>query len=225
MNEIRIEQPLLEETNRAAQEARDRYTRDGLFVVNMMSSPGAGKTSLLEQTLEHSTEGLRIGVIEGDIQGSADADRLARFGIPVVQINTDGSCHLDPRQVTQALDEMGDVELDVLIIENVGNLVCPAEFDLGEHVRVMLLSVTEGHDKPGKYPLMFRTSDLLLINKMDLLAATNFDVEEAIRVSRSLNPALDVLRICCTTGEGLDDWNRWLARRARLNRSEGAAPR
>ncbi len=212
MSQIEIEKPLLDETDRAAREARARYTRDGLFVVNLMSSPGAGKTSLLEQTLERA-EGLRIGVIEGDIQGSADADRLARFGIPVVQINTDGSCHLDPRQVTGALDQMGDAGLDVLVIENVGNLVCPAEFDLGEHVRVMLLSVTEGHDKPGKYPLMFRTSNLLLINKMDLLGATNFDVEEATRVSRSLNPELDVLRICCTTGEGLDEWIGWLKAR------------
>jgi len=215
MTEVRIERPLLEQTDRAAAEARARYGEQGLYVLNLMSSPGAGKTSLLERTLERLGDRLRIGVIEGDIQGSADAERVARFGAPVHQVNTHGSCHLDPRQVTAALPELGDGALDLLVIENVGNLVCPAEFDLGEHARVMLLSVPEGHDKPGKYPLMFQTSDLLLINKVDLLEACDFDPDEATRVATTLNPALDVLRVSCRTGEGLDAWCGWLEDRVR----------
>ncbi len=215
MTEIRIERPLLEETDRAAAAARARYRRDGVYVVNLMSSPGAGKTSLLERTLEQLDGRLRAGVIEGDIQGTADADRLARFGVPVRSINTRGTCHLDPRQVEGALAELDAPQLDLLIIENVGNLVCPAEFDLGEHARVMLLSVPEGDDKPGKYPLMFQTSDLLLINKIDLLGVCDFDPDEATRVATTLHPELDVLRISCRTGEGLDAWIAWLEQRVR----------
>lgn len=215
MTEVRIERSLLAEADHAAAQARARYNRDGTYVLNLMSSPGAGKTSLLEHTLERLAGRLHIGVVEGDIQGRADADRVARFNVPVTQINTHGACHLDPRQVTGALDELGTGALELLVIENVGNLVCPAEFDLGEHARVMLLSVPEGDDKPGKYPLMFCTSDLLLINKIDLLGVCDFDPDEATRVATALNPELNVLRISCHSGDGLDAWVTWLEDRVR----------
>jgi hydrogenase nickel incorporation protein HypB len=220
MTDIDIDRPLLEETDQAARTARERYTADGVYVINLMSSPGAGKTSLLERTLERLAGQVRVGVIEGDIQGRADADRLARFQIPIHQINTHGSCHLDPRQVTAALDALGPPSLDILFIENVGNLVCPAEFDLGEHCRVMLLSVPEGHDKPGKYPLMFRTSQLLLINKIDMLEMTNFDPDEATRVATGLNPSIDVIRISCRTQVGIDEWIGWLLSGLQRHRGE-----
>ena len=210
MNEIRLDRPLLEQTDRAGAENRRRFAADGLFVLNLMSGPGAGKTSLLERTLERLAGELRLGIVEGDIEGRADADRLERFRVPVIQINTHGSCHLDPRQVAAAVDEAGAGSLDVLVVENVGNLVCPAEFDLGEHARAMLLSVSEGHDKPAKYPLMFRTADVMLLNKIDLIPYTDFDETVASDAARALNPALDVIRISCRTGEGIDGWIDWL---------------
>jgi hydrogenase nickel incorporation protein HypB len=190
---------------------RERFARHRIFVVNLMSAPGSGKTTLLERTLERTEGRWRTAVVEGDIQGTADADRLRRFGLPVRQINTLGACHLDPRQVAAALVDLDLDALDLLIIENVGNLVCPAEFDLGESARVMLLSVTEGHDKPAKYPLMFRTADLLLLNKIDLLAATDFDAAEAQRSVRALNPEISWCEVSCRTGVGLDRWIDWLA--------------
>lgn len=217
MTEIRIERALLEITDREAAASRQRYDQAGVLCLNLMSSPGAGKTTLLERTLEALDGRLRLGIVEGDIQGALDAQRLARFGAPVRQINTHGACHLDPRQVIAEADEMGLDDLDVLVVENVGNLVCPAEFDLGEHARVMVLSVAEGHDKPAKYPLMFRTSDVLLINKMDLLPYTDFDVAEATRVANELNAAQEVLEVSCRTGEGLDRWIRWLEDRHRAH--------
>jgi len=218
MTEIRVERALLEITDREAAASRQRYDEAGVLCLNLMSSPGAGKTTLLERTLAALDGRLRIGIVEGDIQGALDAQRLERFGVPVRQINTHGACHLDPRQVIAEADDMGLGDLDVLVVENVGNLVCPAEFDLGEHARVMLLSVAEGHDKPAKYPLMFRTSDVLLINKVDLLPYTDFDVAEATRIARSLNPAQEVFEISCRTGNGLDGWIQWLVERHRAHR-------
>jgi hydrogenase nickel incorporation protein HypB len=210
MTEIEVERSLLDETNREAAASRALFDAAGVLCLNLMSSPGAGKTSVLEQTLKRLDGRLRVGVVEGDIQGSLDADRLERCGAPVRQINTHGSCHLDPRDVATEATDMGLDDLDVLVIENVGNLVCPAEFDLGEHLRVMLLSVTEGHDKPAKYPLMFRTSDLLLLNKVDLLPYCDFDVAAASATARGLNPAQTVLQVSCRTGQGLDAWIAWL---------------
>ncbi len=218
MTEIRVERALLEITDREAAASRARYDEASVLCLNLMSSPGAGKTTLLERTLERLEGRLRVGIVEGDIQGALDARRLERFGVPVRQINTHGACHLDPRQVIAEADDMGLDGLDVLVVENVGNLVCPAEFDLGEHARVMLLSVAEGHDKPAKYPLMFRTSDVLLLNKVDLLPYTDFDVAEATRLARSLNPAQDVFEISCRTGDGLDRWLQWLVDRHRAHR-------
>jgi hydrogenase nickel incorporation protein HypB len=210
MTELTLDAPLLFETARAGEANRVRFAERGLFVLNLMSGPGAGKTRLLERTLEGLAGELRIGVIEGDIEGAADAARLARLGAPVTTINTHGSCHLDPRPVMDAALSLPLAELDLLVIENVGNLVCPAEFDVGESARAMLLSVPEGHDKPAKYPLMFRTADLLLINKIDLADLCDFDADAAEHDARALNPALDVVRLSCRTGEGLEGWFDWL---------------
>ncbi len=213
MTELQLDKPLLEATDRAGAANRERFAGLGLFVLNLMSGPGAGKTSLLERTVERLAGELRVGVIEGDIEGRADAERLARLGAPVTQINTHGACHLDPRPVMEAAEGLSLPDLDLLVIENVGNLVCPAEFDVGESGRAMLLSVPEGHDKPAKYPLMFRTADALLINKLDLLEMCDFDVDAAVHDARALNPALDVFQVSCRTGEGIDGWIDWLRSR------------
>ena len=213
MHLIQVQQRLGERIDAEGAANRARFDHHRVFVVNLMSAPGSGKTTLLERTLDRLAGRWRTAVVEGDIQGTADADRLRRFGVPVRQINTLGACHLDPRQVSAALVDLDLDVLDLLIIENVGNLVCPAEFDLGEAARVMLLSVTEGHDKPAKYPLMFRTADLLLLNKIDLLAATDFDPAEAQRAVRALNPAVEWCEVSCRTGAGLDRWIDWLAGR------------
>jgi hydrogenase nickel incorporation protein HypB len=210
MTELKLDAPLLFETAREGEANRVRFRQRGLFVLNLMSGPGAGKTSLLERTLEGLAAELRIGVIEGDIEGAADAARLARLGAPVTTINTHGSCHLDPRPVMAAARSLPLDDLDLLVIENVGNLVCPAEFDVGESARAMLLSVPEGDDKPAKYPLMFRTADLLLINKIDLIEFCDFDAAAAEHDARALNPALDVVRVSCRTGEGIEGWFEWL---------------
>ncbi len=213
MTELKLDKPLLELTDRAGAANRARFGELGLYVLNLMSGPGAGKTSLLERTVEGLRGELRIGVIEGDIEGRADADRLARIGAPVRQLNTHGACHLDPRPVMEAAESLKPSELDLLVIENVGNLVCPAEFDVGEGGRAMLLSVPEGHDKPAKYPLMFRTANALVINKIDLLELCDFDVEAAVHDARALNPALQVFPVSCRTGAGLAAWFDWLRAR------------
>jgi hydrogenase nickel incorporation protein HypB len=213
MHDFSVNKRLWDQTDELGLANRRRLEEARIYCINVMSAPGAGKTTLLERTLERIAPGPRFGVIEGDIQGRADADRLERFGIPVRQINTNGACHLDPRQVAAALDTMDLGSIDLLVIENVGNLVCPAEFDLGEADRVMLLSVTEGHDKPAKYPLMFRTADVLILNKIDLLPHTDFDLAEASRVARVLREGIEILEVSCRTGEGLDGWIAWLEHR------------
>jgi hydrogenase nickel incorporation protein HypB len=210
MHDLNVNKHLWEQTDELGQTNRRRLEEARVYALNFMSAPGAGKTTLLERTLERLASIAQFGVIEGDIQGRADADRLALFGVPVRQINTQGACHLDPRQVATALDTMDLGSIDLLVIENVGNLVCPAEFDLGETDRVMLLSVTEGHDKPAKYPLMFRTADLLVLNKVDLLPHTDFDVAEASRAARVLHEGIEILELSCRTGAGLDPWIAWL---------------
>lgn len=210
MHMVHVEHKLRDQVEAEGGANRQRFRDARVHAINLMSAPGSGKTSLLERTAERLAGHLRMGVVEGDIQGRADADRLERLGIPVVQVNTHGACHLDPRQVAAAADQLPLGELDLLFVENVGNLVCPAEFDLGEEDRVMLLGVTEGHDKPAKYPLMFSTADLLLINKTDLLEATDFDLGEARRSALALGPALEILEISCRSGAGLDAWTAWL---------------
>ena len=207
---IRLEKKVLSRNDILAAELRDLFASMDVAVINMVSSPGSGKTSLLEKTLGSLSEKLSIGVIEGDIQTDNDAIRIAKTGVPVHQIQTGGACHLEADMIRRALDNFNLRSLDLLIIENVGNLVCPAAFDLGEGMRVSLISVTEGDDKPLKYPAMFRSADVMVINKMDLLPYTDFDVDKVIHNSMSLNPEIEVLKISCRTGDGLDDWSRFV---------------
>ncbi len=206
---VKVVSRILEANDRIAEENRRVFKSHGLFVVNIMSAPGAGKTSLIERTLER-LDGLRIGVIEGDIAGTDDAERISRFNIPVVQINTGGACHLDANMISEVLSEMPLNDMDVLIIENVGNLVCPAEFRVGEDIKVMLLSVTEGHDKPLKYPLMFRESSALILNKIDLLPYIDIDIDKIKRDALSINPSISIFEVSCRTGQGIEEWAQWL---------------
>ena len=189
---------------------RERFRKAGVLAINLMSGPGAGKTSLLERTAEALANELKIGVVEGDIATSRDSERLEKFRIPIVQINTGSECHLDANMVYGAIRDFPVEDLDVLIIENVGNLVCPAEFIVGEHHKVMLLSAAEGDDKPLKYPLMFHESSLKLLNKIDLIPFTNFDIGAAHRNALKVSPKLKIINISCRTGEGLEDWYKWL---------------
>ncbi len=207
---IPVVRNILDVNDRIADEHRALFRKHKLLVLNLMSSPGAGKTSLLERTVGHLRERCRIGVIEGDIQTSADAERIVNSGAVAVQINTDGACHLDANMIREALPAIGIEHLDVLFIENVGNLVCPAEFDLGEDYKVMMLSVTEGDDKPEKYPLMFHEASVLLINKIDLLPYVDCDMEKICETVLNLNPHIRIFQISCQTEEGLDAWYEWI---------------
>lgn len=209
--ELDVLTDILAANDAVAAENRRRCEEAGTLVVNLMSSPGSGKTTLLEQTARSLDGRLRIGVIEGDIATSRDADRLAAIGVPVVQINTGASCHLDAVMVSEALGRLQVAGLDVLFIENVGNLVCPAEFDIGEHHKVMLLSVTEGDEKPLKYPGMFRACSALVISKIDLLPHTNFDVAAATGNALGINPRLTILQLSCTGGQGMAAWLSWIS--------------
>jgi hydrogenase nickel incorporation protein HypB len=211
---VKIVSRILEANDRIAQENRKVFDGAGVFVINLMSAPGAGKTTLLEKTLG-DIAGLRVGVIEGDIAGTDDAERIEKFGVPVVQINTGGACHLDANMINEVLTELPLPELDLVFIENVGNLVCPAEFKVGEDIKVMLLSITEGHDKPLKYPLMFKESSALILNKMDLAPYTNVDVSKIERDALSLNPEITIFKVSCRTGDGIRDWIEWLREKSR----------
>lgn len=207
---VTVVKNILEANERIADENRKLFDQKGLTVINLMSSPGAGKTSLLERTIEILREEVRIGVIEGDIQSSKDADRIAKKNVPVVQINTDGACHLDGNMIRATFDDINLDELDLLVVENVGNLVCPAEFKVGEDFKVMILSVTEGEDKPAKYPLMFRESKALLINKVDLLPYLDIRLESIREEALKVNPNLIIFEVSCKTGEGMAEWCSWL---------------
>jgi hydrogenase nickel incorporation protein HypB len=207
---VKVVTRILEANDRIAEENRKRFDDAGVFVVNLMGAPGAGKTSLLERTIRELKPHLKIGVIEGDIVGQDDADRIGALDIPVVQINTGGACHLDANMINEVLDDMPLKELDMLIIENVGNLVCPAEFRVGEDMKMMVLSVAEGHDKPLKYPLMFRESSALVLNKIDLLPYVNTDINKMRNDSSALNPKLKIFEVSCATGAGIDQWAQWL---------------
>jgi hydrogenase nickel incorporation protein HypB len=208
---ITIERKVLEKNDAFAAENRQRLAEARLFAINVVSSPGAGKTSLLEQTIERLRGQLRISVVEGDVQTDLDAQRVARYGAPVVQIVTNGGCHLEARLVQDALAELDLTATDLLVIENVGNLVCPANYDLGEAMKVVLLSTTEGDDKPLKYPAMFRNASVLVVNKIDLVPYVNCNIGTLIGNAKTINPALRVFQVSCTTGAGLDDWCAWLA--------------
>ena len=207
---IAVVKNILDANSKIARENRELFAANGLTVINLMSSPGAGKTTLLEQMGNHFQDKLSIGVIEGDIQTTLDAERVAAAGLQAVQIETDGACHLDANMIQNSLENLDLGSLDLLIVENVGNLVCPAEFDVGEDHKVMMLSVTEGDDKPYKYPLMFKESRVLLISKVDLLPHLRCDVEKIKEAARSINPDLQIFEISSYTGQGLDDWHNWI---------------
>ena len=207
---VKVVTHILEANDRIAAENRKLFQETGVYVINLMSAPGAGKTSLIERTIRELSGKLKIGVIEGDIAGTDDAKRIAKLGIPVVQINTGGACHLDANMINEVMADLPLKDLDLLIIENVGNLVCPAEFKVGENIKVMLLSIAEGDDKPLKYPLMFQESSALLLNKIDLLPYTNASIEKIKKNSLSLNPKLKIFEVSCKTGEGINKWVEWL---------------
>ncbi|MBN1163296.1 MAG: hydrogenase nickel incorporation protein HypB [Candidatus Krumholzibacteriota bacterium] len=212
MHQINIGEDLRGFNREIAAENREMLQRFNLFSLNLMSAPGAGKTSLLVKTLPRLMEKYRVAVIEGDVQTTRDAERVGALGVEVFQIQTGGVCHLDASMIHSALHQLDLGSLDMLLIENVGNLVCPAEFELGVDGRVMLLSITEGDDKPKKYPLMFRESRLLILNKIDLISAVDFDLEKAKKEAREINPAIEILELSCKTGEGLENWIDWIDR-------------
>ena len=207
---VAVVKNILEANQRIADENRQAFDEKGLLVINLMSSPGAGKTTLLEKTIHLLQKEYKVGVVEGDIQSTYDAERIGKTGAPVVQINTGGACHLDSNMVREALKTLKLGNLNLLFIENVGNLVCPAEFQLGEHFKAMILSVAEGDDKPLKYPLMFQESRVLLINKIDLLPFCDCNVNLMEERARAINSSLQIFRVSCRTGEGLEDWIGWL---------------
>jgi hydrogenase nickel incorporation protein HypB len=209
---VPLERKVLNENDRIAATLRERFQNHGVFCLNLISSPGSGKTSLLERTLEGFGPERRIAVLTGDIQTDNDARRLAHFGFPVRQITTGGACHLDARMVERALEGWPVEDLEILFLENVGNLVCPTSYDLGEEARAVLLSVTEGEDKPLKYPATFHHADLMVLNKIDLLPYVPFQAEVAKENARRVQPGIEIVDVSCTTGEGLDRWRAWLDR-------------
>jgi hydrogenase nickel incorporation protein HypB len=209
---VKVAEDALDANQTIARANRDDFDHHEVAVVNLMSAPGAGKTTLLERGL--AGLGIRAGVLEGDVQGTMDADRIAAIHVPVVQLNTDsgfgGECHLDANMVRSAVGDLPLDELDLLVIENVGNLVCPAEFRVGEDVRAMVSSVTEGEDKPLKYPLMFRACELVVVNKVDLLAHLDFDLDRFLANLDAVNPGARTILTSARTGEGIDEWRAWL---------------
>jgi hydrogenase nickel incorporation protein HypB len=215
---VRVVEDALDANNTIARANRDDFDRESVAVVNLMSAPGAGKTTLLERALA-DLDGVRAGVLEGDVQGSLDADRLAHLHVPVVQLNTDsgfgGECHLDANMVRSALPSLPLSDIDLLIVENVGNLVCPAEFRIGEDARAMVASVAEGEDKPLKYPLMFRACELVVINKIDLLEHVDFDFDRFHYHLDAVNPGVDRIEVSARTGEGVEEFRDWLVRAGR----------
>jgi hydrogenase nickel incorporation protein HypB len=222
---VRIVEDALDANNTIARANRDDFDRNGVTVVNFMSAPGAGKTTLLERTIADLGD-VRAGVLEGDVEGSMDADRLSALHVPVTQLNTasgfGGECHLDANMVRSAIPELPLADIDLLVIENVGNLVCPAEFRVGEDIRVMVTAVTEGEDKPLKYPLMFRACDLVLINKIDLLPHLDVSVERIEANVEAVHPGVPTMRLSARTGEGIEEWRDWLVGAA--TRAHAGAP-
>jgi hydrogenase nickel incorporation protein HypB len=213
MTQIPLERKVLNENDRVASELRARFAANGILCLNLVSSPGAGKTSLLERTLEAFAPTQRVAVLTGDIQTDNDAVRLARFGFPTRQITTGGTCHLDARMIEKAIADWNLADLDVVLIENVGNLVCPSSYDLGEAAKIVVLSVTEGEDKPLKYPSMFFRSELLILNKIDLLPYVPFSMAKARENAQKVHPGVEIIEVSCLTGEGLPKWQSWLESR------------
>jgi hydrogenase nickel incorporation protein HypB len=215
---VRVAEDALDANTTIAQANRADFDRESVKVVNLMSAPGAGKTTLLEAVFRAGLGEIRAGVLEGDVQGSLDADRLAHLHVPVTQLNTDGGfggeCHLDANMVRSALPSLPLEEIDLLVIENVGNLVCPAEFRVGEDVKAMVCSVTEGEDKPLKYPLMFRTCDLVVVNKIDLLPHLDYDLDKLLYNLEAVHPGVEHMAVSARTGEGMEGFRDWLVHAA-----------
>jgi len=214
MSVITIERKVLEKNDELAGQNRALFARHGIFAINVVSSPGAGKTSLLERTLEHLAGRVPVAVIEGDVQTDIDAQRVAKYNVPAVQIVTAGGCHLEANLVRDALKNFDLSQVRLLIIENVGNLVCPSNYDLGEAMKVVVASTTEGDDKPLKYPSMFRNSSVLIINKIDLLPYVNCNIAALRANALGINPSLKVFETSCTSGAGIPEWTDWLISRA-----------
>lgn len=212
MERLPLERKVLNENDRIAAGLRERFVRHGILCLNLISSPGSGKTTLLERTLENFARDERVAVLTGDIQTENDAKRIARAGFPVKQITTGGTCHLDARMIDKGIADWNLEDIDLLLIENVGNLVCPSSYDLGEAAKVVVLSVAEGEDKPLKYPSIFFKSQLLVLNKIDLLPYVPFDIAAAERNARQIRRDLEIVRVSCQTREGLRDWLDWLER-------------
>jgi hydrogenase nickel incorporation protein HypB len=207
---VPLERKVLNENDRIAAGLRERFRRNGTFCLNLISSPGSGKTALLERTLEGFDPARRVAVLTGDIQTDNDARRLARYGFPVRQITTGGACHLDARMVERGLEGWPVEDFEILFLENVGNLVCPTSYDLGKDARAVLLSVTEGEDKPLKYPATFHHADLMVLNKIDLLPYVPFQAALACENARRVQPEIEIVEVSCTSGQGLDRWRAWL---------------
>lgn len=224
MERVTVKKKILSENDRIAARLRERFREHGLLCLNLISSPGSGKTSLLEKTLQHLDRHERVAVLTGDIQTDNDARRLSCLGFPVKQITTGGTCHLDARMVERGLADWRLENIDLLLIENVGNLVCPASYDLGEAAKIVVLSVTEGEDKPLKYPSIFFKSELLVLNKVDLLQHVPFDVAAAEENARRVHPGMEIVKVSCLTGSGLSEWLAWLERRKGTTQTVSAVP-
>lgn len=216
-------QDILGKNDQIAAENQVFFAEKKIFALNLLGSPGAGKTSLLEKTMAALKDELRMAVIEGDLFTSKDADRIAKYNVPVIQINTSGGCHLDAAMVQKVLREMDLDALDLLVIENVGNLVCPAEFNVGEDLKGVVLSITEGDDKPLKYPLVFKESAITVLNKVDILPYTNFDMDGAKKDIRMLHPSAQIIEVSCTQGTGLDEWYDWLRQQVQAKKQRSNA--
>ncbi len=218
MNRVPLGQKVLKENDRIAAELRERFADHEILCLNLVSSPGAGKTSLLERTLQAFAPTQRVAVLTGDIQTDNDAIRLARFGFPTKQITTGGTCHLEARMIEKALADWRLEDIDLLLVENVGNLVCPSSYDLGEAAKIVVLSVAEGDDKPLKYPAMFLRSELLVLNKIDLLPYVPFNLANARDFARRVHPGIEIIELSCLTGEGIPQWQRWIEGRLQSHR-------
>jgi hydrogenase nickel incorporation protein HypB len=220
---IQVLTHVLQVNQAIAQENQERFDKNRILALNLMSSPGAGKTQILEKTVEILGKEIKFAAIEGDVATSNDAERLAKYDIPVVQITTEsfgGACHLDANMVKEAAAKIDLSSVDVLFIENIGNLICPAEYELGEHKRVIVLSLTEGEDKPTKYPVAFRNADILLVNKIDLLDHLDLDLELLLQNSRKINPNLQLHQISAKTGAGMESWLEWLRREVLMRKEK-----
>lgn len=223
MERVPLERKVLNENDRIAADLRARFQEQGTLCLNFISSPGSGKTSLLERTLSSLPKGERVAVLTGDIQTENDANRLKRYGFPVKQITTGGTCHLDARMIERHLADWPLNGLDLLFIENVGNLVCPSSYDLGEEAKIVVLSVTEGEDKPLKYPSIFFKSQLMILNKLDLLPYVPFNVNAAVENARKVHPGIEIVKVSCLKGNGLDEWLIWLEKKRQAQKEKQPA--